>query len=69
MSEQHSEFIHALLGYKLQERLYAALSTINSLSKEDVFLILGAGIQGVHEEYIAVALASAEVFGVEDMAI
>jgi hypothetical protein len=37
--------------------------------RRPLVLILGAGGEGVHDEHIVVALASAEVFGVEDMAI
>ncbi len=37
--------------------------------RRPLVLILGAGIEGVHDEHIVVALASAEVFGVEDTAI
>jgi predicted nucleotide-binding protein len=36
MSEQHPEFVHTLLEWKLQERLNTAIGTINSLSREDV---------------------------------
>jgi predicted nucleotide-binding protein len=36
MNEQRSNFVHTLLEYKLQERLDAAIGTINNLSREDV---------------------------------
>jgi predicted nucleotide-binding protein len=51
MSEQHPEFVHTLLEYKLQERLDAALSTINSLSKEDVLQCDGACLTEIVRQF------------------
>jgi predicted nucleotide-binding protein len=55
MSGQHSEFVHTLLEYKLQERLDAALSTINSLSKEDVLQCDGACLTEIVRQFAVAA--------------
>lgn len=36
MSEQHPDFVYTRLDWKLQERLDAAMGTVNDLSREDV---------------------------------
>jgi predicted nucleotide-binding protein len=36
MSQQHPDFVHTLMDWKLQERLDAAIGTINNLAREDV---------------------------------
>jgi predicted nucleotide-binding protein len=51
MSEQHPEFVHTLLEYRLQERLEAALSTINNLSKEEVLQCDGACLTEVVRQF------------------
>ena len=51
MSEQPPEFVHTLLEYRLQERLEAGLSTINSLSKEDVLQCDGACLTEIVRQF------------------
>jgi predicted nucleotide-binding protein len=51
MSEQHPEFVHTLLEYRLQERLETALSTINSLSKEEVLQCDGACLTEIVRQF------------------
>src|SRR5215203_1160886 len=42
MSEQHHEFVHTLLEYRLQERLDAAIGTVSNLSQGEVLRCDGA---------------------------
>ena len=51
MSEQHPSFVHTLLEYRLQERLDAALSTINSLSQEEVLRCDGACLTEIVRQF------------------
>jgi hypothetical protein len=51
MSEQHPEFVHTLLEYRLQERLETSLSTINSLSKEEVLQCDGACLTEIVRQF------------------
>jgi hypothetical protein len=51
MSEQPPEFDHTLLEYRLQERQEAALSTISSLSKEDVLQCDGACLTEIVRQF------------------
>ena len=51
MSEQHPEFVHTLLEWKLQERLDAAIATINTLSQEDVLGCDGACLTEIVRQF------------------
>jgi predicted nucleotide-binding protein len=51
MSEQHPDFVHTLLEYRLQERLDTAIGTVNDLSQEDVLQCDGACLTEIVRQF------------------